>query len=189
MARIEQPPVSVRSAPGRSPRRRVRRWALRAAEAVIPEHNPGAVVYGTIAIGALLAAESGLHETYAAAIISATIAACLYWFAYAYANLLGRRLVVQEPLTAGGLVRALAHDAGMMLGAAIPLVTLLACWLAGVAEQTAITVALWSAIGAIVAFEVAAGLRARSTSRELALEVCFGVTMGLGILALRTLLH
>jgi hypothetical protein len=41
--------------------------------------NPAGVVYGVIAIGALMAAESGRHETYPDTVGSAIIAACLYW--------------------------------------------------------------------------------------------------------------
>jgi hypothetical protein len=40
-----------------------------------------------------------------------------------------------------------------------------------------------------VAFELLAGVRARSTRRELALEGCVGTAMGLAILALRAIVH
>jgi hypothetical protein len=50
----------------------------KAAEVPAPAQNPAGVVYGVIAIGALLAAESGRHETYLDTVSSAFIATGLY---------------------------------------------------------------------------------------------------------------
>ena len=47
------------------------------AKRVVPEENPSGVVYGMIVIGALLAAESGRHETYLDTIASAATLACM----------------------------------------------------------------------------------------------------------------
>jgi len=44
-------------------------------------------------------------------------------------------------------------------------------------------------VASIVAFELAAGIRSRATPGELALDVCVGALLGLGILALKILLH
>ena len=52
---------------------------------------------GVIVIGALLAAESGLHETYLDTFASGGIAAALYWLAHAYSDVLGRRLPAAAP--------------------------------------------------------------------------------------------
>jgi hypothetical protein len=49
--------------------------------------------------------------------------------------------------------------------------------------------AVWAAIASLVVFELLAGLRARSTPRELALEAGVGAAMGLAILALKSLAH
>src|SRR5271166_2882368 len=46
-------------------------WMRRAANWVVPEKNPTRVVYGIITVGALMAAESGHHESYADAVGSA----------------------------------------------------------------------------------------------------------------------
>jgi hypothetical protein len=147
------------------------------------------VIYGMIVIGALLAAESGRHETYLDTIGSALLAAALYWLAHAYASVLGRRLSMHERLTPSALRRALAHDWALVRGAAIPLLVLLLAWAAGAPQQTAITAALWSAVGSLIAFELLAGIRSRATPGELALELGVGLTMGLGIIALKVLLH
>jgi len=155
----------------------------------VPAENPSGVVYGMIVIGALLAAESGRHESYLDTLGSALIAAALYWLAHAYASVLGRRLATQEPLTAKALRGALVHDWALVRGAAIPLLVLLLAWATGAAQATAVTAALWSVVVSLIAFELIAGIRSKATSGELALEVGVGVALGLGILALKIVLH
>jgi hypothetical protein len=161
----------------------------RVAKRVVPEQNPSGVVYGIIVIGALLAAESGRHESYLDTIASAAIAAALYWLAHAYADVLGHRLAEHERLTAPALARALAHDWAIMRGAALPLVVLAVAWAIGATQQSAVTAALWSAIVSLVAFELIAGIRAHASARELALEGAVGAAMGIAILALKIVLH
>ena len=156
---------------------------------LLPGTNPAGAIYGMIAIGALLAAESGLRDTYLETLASALIALALYWLAHAYADMLGQRLEKRAQLTAAGLGRNLLHDWAIMRGGAVPLLVLLACWAAGASQETAITVDLWVTAGNLLAFELLAGLRARSRPGELLLEGCVGAAMGLGILALRVILH
>src|ERR1700758_3616830 len=87
---------------------------------LVPAGNAAGVVYGGITVGALMAAESGRHESYVDAIASALFATLLYWLAHAYADLLGRRLDTGEHLTVATLARGLAHDRGVRRGAAGP---------------------------------------------------------------------
>jgi hypothetical protein len=162
---------------------------MQAVEWLVPTENPAGTVYGMIVIGALLAAESGQYESQADAVSSTLIALGLYWLAHAYASVLGRRLATHERLTAAALGRALMHDRAIVRGAAIPLLALLLAWAAGGGRETAVSAALWSTVAGLVAFELLAGLRSRAAPRELALEVGVGVTMGVGIVALKILLH
>jgi hypothetical protein len=156
---------------------------------LLPGTNPAGAIYGMIAIGALLAAESGLRDTYLETLASALIALALYWLAHAYADMLGQRLEKRAQLSAAGLARNLLHDWAIMRGGAVPLLVLLACWAAGASQETAITIDLWVTAGNLLAYELLAGLRARSRPAELLLEGCVGAAMGLGILALRVILH
>jgi hypothetical protein len=156
---------------------------------VVPAENASGVVYGIIVIGALLAAESGRHETYLDTIVSTLIAAALYWLAHAYSNALGARLEQQERLSTSTLAQALAHDWAIMCGAALPLLVLALAWAAGAPLQSAVTAALWSTIASLVVFELFAGIRSSATPRELALDVCVGGAMGVGILLLKIVLH
>lgn len=155
----------------------------------MPDENPSGVIYGVIVIGALLAAESGRHESYLDTVLSTAIAAALYWLAHSYASVLGRRLEMHERLTAGGLLHALGHDWALVRGAAIPLLALLIAWITGAGQQTAVSAGVWSAIGSLLLFELLAGLRSRATRGELAIEVAVGLAMGIAILALKIVLH
>jgi hypothetical protein len=164
-------------------------WWHRAIDWIVPEENPAGIVYGVITIGALLAAESGLHESYLDTFASAAIALALYWFAHAYANLLGRRLATRKRLTGRGLWLAIVHDWAIVRGAAIPLLALPVAWALGATQTAAVTAALWSAVVSLVAFELLAGVRARATPGELVLEGTAGAAMGLAIVALKVVLH
>jgi hypothetical protein len=169
--------------------RGIRAWTRRAADWLVEAENPAGVVYGVIAIGALLAAESGHHEAYPDTVGSAIIAAALYWLAHAYATLIGRRLSTDQRLTAATLWDALIHDWAIVRGAAIPLLVLLLGWAVGAARETAVTAALWSAVASVIAFELAAGVRSRATRGELALELGVGMALGLAIIAMKVVLH
>jgi hypothetical protein len=158
-------------------------------ERLVPGENPARLVYGVLAIGAVLAAESGSHENYLDTAGSAVIAICLYWLAHAYADVLGHRLKTHERLSITALGRALRDEATILMGSALPLLALLLCWAFSVALTTGVEAALWTSVGSLIAFELLAGIRARSTPRELVLEVGVGATMGLAIVALKVVLH
>jgi hypothetical protein len=155
----------------------------------LPSENPSGAIYGVIVIGALLAGESGRHETYLDTLSSAAVAAFLYWLAHAYAGILGRRLSTGARLSVGVLLRALGHDWAVIRGAAIPLLALVLAAVAGAGQQTAVTAALWSAAVSLVVLELVAGVRSKASRGELALNLAVGMTMGLAILALKVLLH
>jgi hypothetical protein len=142
-----------------------------------------------LAIGAVLAAESGSHESYLDTAGSAVIAICLYWLAHAYADVLGHRLQTHERLNIATLGRALHDEATILVGAVLPLLALLVCWAFDAALETGVEAALWICVGSLIAFELVAGIRARSTPRELVFEVGVGAAMGLAIVALKVLLH
>jgi len=188
-AHAEQPVIADSAAGAAKSAAKDSTFAERLLTWLLPGTNPAGAIYGMIAIGALLAAESGLRETYLETLASALIALALYWLAHAYADMLGQRLEKRAQLTAARLGRTLLHDWAIMRGGAVPLLVLLACWAAGASQETAIAVDLWVTAGCLIAYELLAGLRARSQPAELLLEGCVGAAMGLGILALRVILH
>lgn len=161
----------------------------RATDWLLPSSNPAGAIYGVIVIGALLAAESSRHETYLETFSSAALAAALYWLAHAYAGVLGRRLTHHERLSFPALVRALAHDWALVRGAGVPLLALAIAWALGASQEDAVTTALWSAIGSLVALELLAGARAHATRGELVVDAAVGLAMGTAILLLKIILH
>jgi hypothetical protein len=156
---------------------------------IVPERNPEGAVYGLITVGSLLAAESGLRETYPETVGSAALAVVLYWFAHSYADVLGLRLSEQERFNWGDVGRTFGRDWAIARGAGVPLVALVVAWGTGASQQTAVTAAVWTAVASLVVFELAAGIRSRAGPVELVLEALVGATMGVAILALRALLH
>jgi hypothetical protein len=163
--------------------------SYRLAGWIVPERNPAGAVYGLITVGALLAAESGLRETYPETVGSTAIAVVLYWFAHSYADVLGLRLTEQRRLSWGELWHTFVQDWAIAKGAGVALLALLAAWAAGASQATAVEAAVWTVVASLIVFEVAAGVRSQAKSVELMLEVIVGGTMGLAILALRALLH
>jgi hypothetical protein len=164
-------------------------WARRLAARLVPAQAVSGIAYGLIVIGALLAAESGHHEGYTDTIASALIATAIYWLAHAYASALGRRIEQQERLSVAGLSRALAHDGAIVRGAAIPLLVLALAWAVGARLEHGVSAAVWSSVASLVALELTAGIGARASRAELVLDVAVGAAMGLGVLALKALLH
>jgi hypothetical protein len=179
-SQIRRPPARAGGTP---------KLGYRLAGWIVPERNPAGAVYGLITIGALLAAESGLRETYPETVGSAAIAVVLYWFAHSYADVLGLRLSRQRRLAWWELWHTFVQDWAIVRGAAAPLVTLLVAWATGASQTTAVTAGVWTVVVSLIAFEVAAGVRSRAKPIEIAFEVLIGATMGLAILALRALLH
>jgi hypothetical protein len=171
------------------PKRIALRGLIASADWLAPAENPSRVVLGVIVTGALLAAESGLHETYLATFASGVLTALLYWIAHAYSDVLGRRLRSPRRLTRGELGRSLGHEWAVIRGAAIPLVALLVAALWGADRDTGVTIAIWSAAAAIIALEMVAAVRSHATRFELVIEIAVGIAMGISVIALKAILH
>jgi hypothetical protein len=161
----------------------------RLARWIVPERNPAGAVYGLITVGALLAAESGLRDTYVETVGSVSVAVLLYWFAHSYADVLGLRLSEQRRPSWEDLWHAFVQDWAIVRGASTPLLALLIAWALRTSQETAVAAGVWTTVASLIAFELAAGVRSRAKPAELTLEVLVGASMGLAILALRALLH
>jgi hypothetical protein len=156
---------------------------------LLPARNPAGAVYGTVTVGALLAAESGLRDTYPETVGSLAIAVLLYWFAHSYADLLGLRLSEQRLLSWSELWHTFVQDWAIVRGALAPVLAVLIAWAAGATQATAVAAGTWTAVASLIVFELAAAVRSRARAGELVLQVTVGATLGLAILALRALLH
>lgn len=151
--------------------------------------NVARVVYGTVAVGALLAAESPEQETYAETMASVLIALLIYWMAHSYAELTARRIEEGERLTTTALVGSMLHEVWILVGAAIPVIPLLIWWIAGGSLADADTAAIWTAAGMVVVYELIAGLRAELNAKEMAVQLVLGATLGVLIISLKLVLH
>jgi hypothetical protein len=151
--------------------------------------NTGGVLYGTITVGALLAAESARQRNYADTVGAVAIAIVLYWLVHAYTGYTERRVERGQPLTFGGLVETLAQELMIIAGAVIPLVALLICWATGASLTTAVNAGVYTAAAIIVLVEVGAAIRAELSGRELVAQISFGAFFGLLVIALNLLLR
>jgi hypothetical protein len=161
----------------------------RALAVIVPDANPAGQVFGLIALGALLAAESARHETYLEVVGTSMLALTLYWFAHAYGEIVGERMRSGARLSGQAVRRALVHDWPIMRGASAPLLAVLVCWVAGADTNTAVLAALWTCVGCLVAFELIAGLQAGAGPLELLIEGSIGAAMGIAILLLKIILR
>ena len=151
--------------------------------------NPAGAVYGTIAVAALLAAESARRETYPKTVAAVVLTLLLYWLAHSYAESTGHRLQSAEKLTLAGLARTMASELSILIGASVPLLAVLIWWAAGAHLTSAVSAALWTAAVVVMVTEVVVGLRARLSGRELVIQTGLGALLGLLVIALRVLLH
>ena len=151
--------------------------------------RPAALVYGTITVGALLAAESAANETYGETLAAVVVAILVYWLAHAYSNLTEYRLAHGKPLTLRSLAQTLAQESMIVVGAAIPLGVLVLYWITGGHLVDAVNAAIWTSAGMIVVIEVALGLRARLSGRQLVAQAALGTFLGLLVISLKLILH
>ena len=151
--------------------------------------NPSGLIHGTLIVGALLAAESTRRESFPATVGGVGIALVLYWLTHAYSEVAEERLESGEPMTVASVRRTLIHELTIVAGAAMPLLALLLCWVAGASLDSAVTAAIWTSVAMIVGIEVLAGIRAELEGRQLALQIGAGVLFGMGVIALRIVLH
>ena len=166
-----------------------RRWLRTLAEVLEPEENPSGVIYGTIAAGALLAAEATRRETIGEAAAAVALTLALFWLAHGYAHSLGGRLGTAGVWRARDLLASLRHEAAILRGAGLPLVVLLLTRAAGAPTASAVTAALVSAAVLLFLLELIAGVRSRQSLGRTAVQIGIGAVLGLGILALKVVLH
>jgi hypothetical protein len=168
-------------------------WPARLLEmvgrVVEPDDNPAGAVYGTITCGALLAAEASEKETFVAAAGAVAVTLVLYAVAHGYAQELGQRLDEGVPMGWGRLRHLALHEASLLRGAAVPLAVMLLAGASGAGVGGAEVAGLIAAAVTLVALELIAVVRARLRRGELVVHLGIGAVLGLGILALRVLLH
>ncbi len=150
--------------------------------------NPGDAIYGAIAVRSARDRDPR-RETYAKSVAAVVITLLLYWRTHSYADLAGERLRSGARLTARGLPATMLRELPILIGAAIPLATLLICWIAGTGLSAAVLAAVWTSAGIVLAIELAAGLRGRLRGRQLLSQAFVGALLGWLTILLRGVLH
>lgn len=148
-----------------------------------------AAVYGTISVGALLAAESAGQETYANTVIAVVLTLLLYVLAHTYSEYTAERMRRKEGLNLRALARTARSEAWLLPGAGVPLLAVLIGWIAGASLDTSVTAAVWTSAGMVMVFEVGFAVRADAPGREIAVQAAVGAVLGLLVIALRYVLH
>jgi hypothetical protein len=161
---------------------------------LVPARDAAGATYGTITIGALLAAERPRAETFARTIGGAVLALVLVWAAHTYAAVLGHRLSESKtdappaPLSADRLGTLIRDEVAVLKGGVVPVLALLLAWVAGASLGTAITVTVYACAGTLVAAELLAGVRAHLAIPALILQTAFGACLGIAVLALNAII-
>jgi hypothetical protein len=151
--------------------------------------DAGGIVYGTIVVATLLAAESAQSETYAKTIGAVVLAMLTYWLAVSYAHYSGERIERQQRFEYEGLARTAISEVTMLIGAVPELLAVLIVWALGDSLEQAIRVGVIVAALTIVVTEFVTGLRADLRGRELVRQTLVGAVFGVLIIVLRLLLH
>jgi hypothetical protein len=147
------------------------------------------LIYGTISVAALLAAESARSETYPKTVGAVAIIMILYWMAHSYSEYAAERMQEHEPFTYTGMIAIATRELTVLIGAAVPFAMLVICWIVGASLTLAVAAASWASAAIVIATEIVIGVRANLTGRELVRQTVVGAILGLLIVALRVLLH
>jgi hypothetical protein len=151
--------------------------------------NPAAGVYGLITVGALLSAESAKRQTYPETVEGVAIAIVIYWLAHSYAEYTAQRLTEGSALEAREFARTMLRELFIVVGALVPLATVLVWWVAGGPLTAAVEAAVWASAAVIVVIEALAGIGAGLKGREFVGQLLLGGVLGLLIIALNFVLH
>lgn len=151
--------------------------------------NAGGIVYGTIVVATLLAAESARSETFGKTVGAVVLAMLTYWLAVSYSHYSGERVEHAEPFEYKAFARAAVNELTLLIGAVPELVAVLIVWALGDSLALAVRVGVLVAAVTIVVVELVTGIRADLRGRALVRQTLIGGVFGLLIIALRLLLH
>jgi hypothetical protein len=151
--------------------------------------NAGGLVYGTIIVATLLAAESARSETYGKTVGAVALAMLTYWLVVSYSHYSGERLEQEQGFSWSGFARTAVGELTLLAGAVPPLLAVVVVWAAGGSLSLAIQIGVEVAAASIVVTELVSGIRADLRGRALLRQTLVGAFFGLLVIALRLLLH
>jgi hypothetical protein len=151
--------------------------------------RPGPLVYGTMVVGTVLDAEGIKTETFSETILGVALAMVLLWLAHSYAALTAHRLSQGEHLTPKLLGHHLAHESPILLGAVIPLLTVVIWSATGASLSEALSAGIWADVAMIVVINLVAAFVTELRGRDLIVQTAVGVVLGLGIIFVKLIFH
>lgn len=151
--------------------------------------SPGALVYGTVTVGAVLDAEGIKTETFAETVVGVTLAMVLLWLAHSYAQITGHRLAKGEQLTPRLIWHHMEHEAPILAGAVVPLLTVVIFWASGAKLGPALSAGIWADVGMIVVINVVAAFVSELTGIAILIQTSVGVILGVGIIGVKLIFH
>jgi hypothetical protein len=151
--------------------------------------RPGPLVYGTMTVGAVLDAEGVKTETFAETIVGVALAMVLLWLAHSYAQITGHRLEKGEHLTPRLIGQHMAHEAPILAGAVVPLLTVLIWSAAGSNLSDALSAGIWADVAMIVVINLVAAFVSELSGVALLFQTAVGVVLGIGIIAVKLIFH
>jgi hypothetical protein len=157
--------------------------------AAIPGVDPGGILYGVLSVATVIAAEGTRQETFAKLVAASIVTMVVYWIAHAYGRHWALRLHKAPDWSLKEIAVSLRFESSILMGAILPIAVLVITWIAGLGLETAVTAVLWTAAVEIVTLEVVPALRHHLRPKDLLVQTAVGVILGIGILALRLLLH
>jgi hypothetical protein len=151
--------------------------------------SPGSLVYGTMVVGTVLDAEGVRTETFSETIFGVALAMVLLWLAHSYAALTGHRLSKGEHLTPKLLGHHLAHEAPILLGAVVPLLTVVIWSATGASLSESLSAGIWADVAMIVLINLVAAAVSQLRGVDLLVQTAIGVVLGLGIIFVKLIFH
>lgn len=151
--------------------------------------DPGGLLTGVLTDGTVVAAERTRTETFGKLFLAMVVASAIYWAGHAYTHHWSSRLRKAPEWTLGEITNSFRYETSILVGAALPLLVLAVAWSAGASIETAVTLVLWAAALELIALEVVPGIRHRLRPRDLAIQSLLGISMGIGMLGVRFVLH
>ena len=146
-------------------------------------------VYGALMVGVLLAAEDARRETYGETIGATGVVLVIYWLTHLYTNVLGVRLRTNEPLDRGLIRKSAVHELPVIEGGVAPMLVLAVAWAGGASVPNGVTAAVITAVVGIIVLEIVAAWRGRSRGGRVWLSALAGTAGGLGVVAVKVVLH
>jgi hypothetical protein len=150
---------------------------------------PGPLVYGTVTVGAVLDAEGIKTETFVETIVGVALAMVLLWLAHAYAQMTAHRLAKGEHLTPRRIAHYMGQEAPILLGAVVPLLTVVIWSAAGSNLSDSLSAGIWADVAMIVVINLVAAVVSELSGIDLLVQTAVGVLLGVGIIGVKVIFH